>query len=164
MNANPIYNIHLLAKKGDKVDGTDSKVKFFFDWSIMPKSRYKVSFTMLGARNLLKGENVCLLYIDLGNAKSYEPTGNNRLSTSNLLGHIFPNAVDGTNTSSTYLFSKKTCNSEIYLDSLPKSNEIVVEFLSSTAVQAPFLDDSDSPSPVGSNLGWIVSLSLEQLD
>jgi hypothetical protein len=164
MHTNPIYNIHLLAKKGEQVSGTDSKVKFFFDWSIMPKSRYKVSFTMLGARNLLKGENVCLLYIDLGNAKSYEPTGNNRLSTSNLLGHIFPNAVDGTNTSSTYLFSKKTCNSEIYLDSLPKSNEIIVEFLSSTAVQLPFLDDSDTPQPVGSDLGWIVSLSLEQLD
>ena len=164
MSINPIYNIHLLAKKGEQVDGNDSKVKFFFDFSIMPKSRYKVSFTMLGARNRLRGENVCLLYIDLGNSKSYEPTGNNRLATSNLLGHIFPNSVDGTNTSSNYLFSKKTCNSEIYLDSLPKSNEIIVEFLSSTVVQGPFRDD-DSPSlPVGSNLGWIVSLSLEQLD
>ena len=162
MSANPIYNIHLLAKKGTQVNGTDNHVSFNFDWNMLPKGKYKVTFTFIAHKNILYGNNVCLVSCKLGCSKNFEPGSGSILTTSsNLLGHLYPSQVSSTNTNASFLYSKLNCNSVIYLDSLPVTNEIVIELLNNAVPATTFLDDTSNS--VGSNLGWILSLSLEHL-
>ena len=165
MSANQIYNIHLLAKKGTQVvSGSDAKVKFNFDWNLLPKGKYKASFTFLGAKNVLLGENLCLVYCNLGNSKSFEATGSTSAQTSNILGHLFPSSLSANNTSVNYLYAKLNTNSPIIIDSLPVTNEIVIELLNNAVPPVPFLDENSfAVQPVGSDRGWVLSLSLEYL-
>jgi len=166
MSANPIYNIHLLSKKGTQVNGTDNQVSFFFDWNMMPKGKYKCSFTFIGSKNILVGNNVCLVSCRLGASKNFEAGGDNvATSSSNILGHLFPSSLSTSPTLVNFLYSKLNCNSVTYLDSLPVTNEIVIELIDAKIPSSPFLDDNanDGAQPVGSDYGWILSLSLEHL-
>ena len=165
MSVNPIYNIHLLAKKGTQVvNGSDNQVKFNFDWNVLPKGKYKVSFTFVGAKNVLLGNNLCLVHCNLGNSKSFEANGSTSAQTSNILGHLFPSSLSTSNTGVNYLYAKLNSNSPIILDSLPITNEIIVELLNNAVPAVAFFDDNDlSVEPVGSDRGWVLSLSLEHL-
>ena len=104
---------------------------FYVDWSYLPNTPYKVSFSFMSANQISTNATVANIYTDLGqgstvilassNYPGITPTSNYRAG---FLGCLeIRSYTNATPVSGSYLYAASTTNPPIYLNSRPQNND-----------------------------------------
>lgn len=130
-----IYNVVLNSNL--KSSGTVSNAIYYFDWSILPYSKYKVSATFVSSAINATTPNVGILEVQLGQANNFKFNATQtRASTTNAIGILKPNATGA----STYMFGDLITIPPLMLNQRPNSNEFYVRITSNAAVPIDWVD------------------------
>ena len=137
---------------------------FYVDWSYLPNTPYKVSFSFMSANQISTNATVANIYVDLGQGSTV------MLASSNYAGVATAGATyragflgcleirsytNSTPTSGSYLYASTTTNPSIYLNSRPQNNDVFVEI----HTNASTTETNYLPLPVQ----YTMILSLESL-
>ena len=137
-----IFNYVLNSMIANNTSGyvTDTE-HFYVDWSYLPNTPYKVSFTFMSTNMLPANTTVANVYIDLGqgstvviasaNANIMTTSGKNYRA--GFLGNLEVRTFTSANSTQAYLYAATTTNPPIYINSRPSNNDVYVEIRSSTA-------------------------------
>ena len=66
----PVYNI-VLNTQNQVAGGTNASCSYFFDWGILPRGEYKVTFSYQGGFNTINTVRFATLSVDLGQSKNF---------------------------------------------------------------------------------------------
>ena len=145
-----IYNFVLFSSIGD---GTVANKSFFVDWSILPESQYKLTFSFASSNLANSTTYEAMLFInEIGcsnNIVCMGPYG----STANNAGFI---GIIRDSPNQAYLSTNITDNPPSYLRGRPTTNQITVRIHRNNAL----IETDYSPLPEK----YTLILSLEQLD
>ena len=145
-----IYNFVLFSSIGD---GTVANKSFFVDWSILPESRYKLTFSFASSTLTNATTYEAMLFINeigcCNNIVCMGPYG----STANNAGFI---GIIRDNINLGFLSTYLTDNPPSYLRGRPTANQITVRIHRNNA----FIETDYSPLPEK----YTLILSLEQLE
>ena len=119
--------------------GTTVSESFFFDWSVLPESKYKVSFTFLTgiSAGLYTNVSPCNLFCDLGQGAYTtiaSPSTSNSSYSANFIGvaqlrECTVAALAGT-VQEPYLVAETNTNAPFFIDSRPRNNMVNISMLS----------------------------------
>lgn len=115
--------------------GTDTDIhSYFYDWSQLPESKYKVSFTFVsGTLNVITNAYQCNLFCDLGQGANMtiasSSTSSQNYSCSFLGCLQVRELAGGVGVYEPYLVADTTTNAPLYLDCRPKNNNVVISLL-----------------------------------
>jgi hypothetical protein len=130
-----IYNVVLNSNL--KSSGTVSNATYYFDWSILPNSKYKVSSTFVSSAINATTPNIALLEVQLGQSNNFKFNATQtRASTTNAIGILKPNATGA----STYMFGDIITLPPVFLNQRPNNNEFNVRITSNAAVAIDWVD------------------------
>ena len=134
-----IYNIVLNSinvSSGIACNGTH-----YFDWTVLPESKYKVTFSfMSGFQSLANMPSIPTLYIDLGQDTVYTSSINSSIAKqTQIVGMLFPNLISA----NSFLSCTKESTSTIFLSSRPNSNQFNVRILNNIT-GANWLDNNNN--------------------
>ena len=150
-----VYNIVLNSL--NKVSGPNTSCYYHFDWSVLPKGRYKVTFSYQGGSNTISQYYVTLLTVDLGQSNNFISSSVKTIAPSTqIIGHLLSYNVRPTPNNS-YLINSPD-NNPIYLNSVPTNNKFLVQVLSQW-VEELFFDDLNNP-----NADYVLILSFELIE
>ena len=145
-----IYNFVLFSTIGD---GTVANKSFFIDWSILPESRYKLTFSFASSTLANSTTYEAMLFINeigcCNNIVCMRPYG----STANNAGFI---GIIRDNINMGYLSTNLTDNPPSHLKGRPNANQITVRIHRNNAL----IETDYSPLPEK----YTLILSLEQLE
>ena len=145
-----IYNFVLFSSIGD---GTVANKSFFIDWSILPESRYKLTFSFASSTLANSTTYEAMLFInEIGcsnNIVCMGPYG----STANNAGFI---GIIRDNINMGFLSTNLTDNPPSYLRGRPTANQITVK------INRNYTDVDVEYDPLPNK--YTLILSLEQLD
>ena len=145
-----IYNFVLFSSIGD---GTVANKSFFVDWSILPESRYKLTFSFASSTLINSTTYEAMLFInEIGcsnNIVCMGPYG----STANNAGFI---GIIRDNINLGFLSTNLTDNPPSYLRGRPTANQITVK------INRNYADVETDYDPLPEK--YTLILSLEQLD
>ena len=145
-----IYNFVLFSSIGD---GTVANKSFFVDWSILPESRYKLTFSFASSTLANSTSYEAMLFInEIGcsnNIVCMGPYG----STANNAGFI---GIIRDNINMGFLSTNLTDNPPSYLRGRPTANQITVK------INRNYTDVDIEYDPLPNK--YTLILSLEQLD
>ena len=145
-----IYNFVLFSSIGD---GTVANKSFFVDWSILPESRYKLTFSFASSNLTISANYEAMLFInEIGcsnNIVCMGPYG----STAKNAGFI---GIIRDNINMGFLSTNLTDNPPSYLRGRPTANQITVRIHRNNAV----IETDYDPLPDK----YTLILSLEQLE
>ena len=118
-----LYNIIFNSRKG--TGGDRANLTYSFDFGNIPDGEYHATFSYMGEQNDLSisaghDYKVANVYMNLGKANDYEAgdtSGSIKYVNTNFLGFLDTNR----NTNYSYLYSKHTDNSPVFINSLPNS-------------------------------------------
>ena len=149
-----IYNIVL--NSANLASGVLPNGQHYFDWTVLPESQYKVTFSfMSGPVNLLGFTSIPLLYVDLGQTTFYSSSNNSiTCKTTQFLGCLQPNLVSG----NSYLNTNRETNTILYLLNRPSNNQFSVKILNN-------INGNNWLDLNGANLlNYVLTLTLETID
>ena len=130
-----IYNVVLNSVNGS---GTYNAQKTYnFDWSVMPRGKYRVHYTYTGKVNNIDGTKLALINVPLGNSKTFTTGATTQAAQSNFLGALSPLVSQIAATNSTWKADDNT-NAPIYLDDRPYQSTFQVDILDGNGL--PFVD------------------------
>ena len=134
-----IYNIVL--NSNNISSGVPSNGIHYFDWTVLPESQYKVTFSfMSGFQSLANMPSVPTLYVDLGQNTVFTSTINSSIAKqTQFLGMLFPNFINA----NSYLCTTKESTSTVFLSSRPNSNQFNVRILNNIT-GANWLDNNNA--------------------
>ena len=134
-----IYNIVL--NSNNISSGVPSNGIHYFDWTVLPESQYKVTFSfMSGFQSLANMPSVPTLYVDLGQNTVFTSTPNSSIAKqTQFLGMLFPNFINA----NSYLCTTKESTSTVFLSSRPNSNQFNVRILNNIT-GANWLDNNNA--------------------
>ena len=134
-----IYNIVL--DSNNISSGIPSNGLHYFDWTVLPEAKYKVTFSfMSGFQSLANMPSIPSLYIDLGQNTVYTSSLNTSIAKqTQCVGMLFPNFINA----NSYLCTTKDSTSTIYLCSRPNSNQFNVRILNNIT-GANWLDNTNT--------------------
>ena len=115
-----------------KNSGTTSNASYFFDWSILPESKYKMTavFTS-GFANMGSIADIALLEVQLGQMTVYKANSTQTRATStNCIGFLLPNETS----TSTFMYGDITTIPPLYLNNRPNANDFYVKIMTNDAV------------------------------
>ena len=145
-----IYNFVLFSSIGD---GTVANKSFFVDWSILPESRYKLTFSFASSSLTISANYEAMLFINeigcCNNIVCMGPYG----STANNAGFI---GIIRDNINLGFLSTNITDNPPSYLRGRPTTNQITVK------INRNYADVETDYDPLPDK--YTLILSLEQLD
>ena len=120
-----IYNIVL--NSNNISSGIPSNGLHYFDWTVLPESQYKVTFSfMSGFQSLANMPSIPSLYIDLGQNTVFTSSLNSSIAKqTQFVGMLFPNFINA----NSCLSNSKESTSTIFLSSRPNSNQFNVRIL-----------------------------------
>ena len=145
-----IYNFVLFSAIGD---GTVANKSFFVDWSILPESRYKLTFSFASSTLVNSTAYEAMLFInEIGCSNNVLCMGPFS-STANNAGFI---GIIRDNINMGYLSTNITDNPPSYLRGRPTANQITVRIHRNNAL----IETDYSPLPDK----YTLTLSLEQLE
>lgn len=154
----PIYNI-VLNSLNKVAGGANNSCYYHFDWSVLPRGEYKVTFNYQGGPNTISFYYLCLLSVDLGQSKIFTSSSIRTIAPSTqVIGHLLSyNVKPVTTTNSSYLASSLN-NTAVYLNSVPTNNQFLVQVISQWDGEL-YLDEFGNP-----NADYILILSLELIE
>ena len=134
-----IYNIVL--NSNNISSGIPSNGTHYFDWTVLPESQYKVTFSfMSGLHTLANMPSVPSLYIDLGQNTVFTSSINASIAkTTQFVGMLFPNLISA----ASFLCCTKESTGTIFLSSRPNSNQFNVRILNNIT-GANWLDNNNA--------------------
>ena len=149
----PVYNV--LLNSNNRVSGTGtSTCTYYFDWSILPDTPYRVSWGFVTGGNVDSTVNKVLL-IEANLSQSSVFVANTirvRATNSYFLGTAITNE-----SGLSFLYGDRNTNGDIYLTHRPVSNEFEVNL--KTLSGLPWTDS------VGAEISdYILSLTFETID
>lgn len=149
----PIYNV--LLNSNNRVAGTGtSSCTYYFDWSILPESAYKVSWGFVTGGNVDATVNSILL-VEANLSQSSVFVANTtrvRASNSYILGTAITNE-----SGSSFLYGDRNTNGDIYLTHRPFSNEFEVNLKTLTGL--PWKDNVNAEISE-----YLLSLTFETIN
>jgi len=117
--------------------GTTVSESFFFDWSVLPESRYKVSFTFVTgvSAGVFANASPCNLFCDLGQGAYTtiaSPSTSNPSYSANFIGcaRLYDCAAGALGAQEPYLAADTTSNAPFFLDGRPRNNTVAISMLS----------------------------------
>ena len=118
-----LYNIIFNSRKG--TGGDRANLTYSFDFGNIPDGEYHATFSYMGEENDLSisashDYKVANVYMNLGKSNDYEAgntSGSIQFTNSNFMGFLDTNR----NTNYSYLYSKHTDNSPVFINSLANS-------------------------------------------
>ena len=128
----------------------------YFDWTVLPESQYKVTFSFMSSPvNLIGFTSIPMLYVDLGQTSFYSSSNNSvTAKTTQFLGCLQPNLVSG----NSYLNTNREANTILYLLNRPSNNQFSVKIVNNITGNN-WLDLN------GANLlNYVLTLTLETID
>jgi hypothetical protein len=138
---------------------------FYVDWSYLPNTPYKVSFSFMSANQVSTNTTVANIYVDLGQGSTViiSPSNTNLISTSGsqayragFLGNLEVRSyTNSASASGSYLFAASTTNPPIYLNSRPTNNDVFVEIHTNASTT------ETNYSPVPGQYSLILSLECQ---
>lgn len=151
-----VYNIILNSL--NKVSGPNTSCYYNFDWSVLPRGEYKVTFTYQGGSNTISYFYLTTLSIDLGQSQNFTSSSSRTIAPSTqIIGQLLTYNVRPITTTNTSFLISSPDNIPIYLNSVPPNNTFLVEILDLDG--ASFYDDLGNP-----NGDYILILSLELIN
>ena len=149
-----IYNVFL--NSNSRSSGTVLNANYFFDWSILPSSSYKVSFNFVSSSiNTSVLNNIANLDINLGQAMTFQTSSTQTRATStNQVGFLLSNETS----TNTYLFGDSSTLPIIFLNSKPTSNDFTVRILNNALIPLEWTD-----SVGGLPTEYVLIISLESV-
>ena len=147
-----IFNI-ILNSNNKIAGGTNGNATYHFDWSVLPVSKYKVTFSLVANKNTLTGTRTASVFVDLGQRTCFTTSATRTSAqTTRFLGFLFF-------FSGQYLVSPSNINPPIYLEDNPNNNSFSVQILDGTG--AIWLDDATTPVQIGD---YVLNLNLETVE
>ena len=151
-----VYNIVLNSL--NKVDGPNTSCYYHFDWSVLPRGEYKVTFTYQGGPNTISYFYITTLSVDLGQSKNFKSSPDMVIAPSTqVIGQLLTYNVRPVETTDTSFLISSPDNIPIYLNSVPPNNKFLVEILDQWGGR--FYDDLGIP-----NGDYVLILSLELIN
>lgn len=161
-----IYTIAISSAQGNTQAYTDNagtsttdirNVGYYYDWSLLPDTRYKLTFNFISSSHTSTATSVCGLYSDFAQlntrfALSQTSVANTRLNYS-YLGSLRYSLIGA----SSYLFCDNSSNVELYLERRPQNNNFTVSLINNDANKTAY---SSTTLPTS----YILTISLEELD
>lgn len=149
-----IYNIVL--NSTNIISGTAINGFHSFDWTILPESKYKVTFSfMSGPQNLLNYPSIPSLFVDLGQNTIYTSSNNNVSGkTTHFIGMLYPNLISG----NSYLSVNRETTSILYLLSRPNTPQFNVRILNNIT-GGPWLDINGATIT-----NYVLNITFETID
>lgn len=151
-----IYDIVLNTRDRSNLTAADNmgRSEYFFDWSVIPNSRYKMTFTFISTDvNMQTTNNIAIVSTNLGQTSCYTCSSTaTSAKSSNIIGILSPYVV----ATNSYLYADKNINISIILNR-PSSNNFRVDINLSDNITV-FSDYAGAP--IG---GYILTLSLEEI-
>ena len=134
-----IYNIVL--NSNNISSGIPCNGIHYFDWTVLPESQYKVTFSfMSGFQSLANMPSIPTLYVDLGQNTVFTSSLNSSIAKqTQFIGMLFPNFINA----NSYLCTTKESTSTIYLSSRPNSNQFNVRILNNVT-NANWIDNNNN--------------------
>ena len=138
-----IYNFVLNSQIASTNNALTYGEQFFVDWSQLPKTPYKVSFSFMSTNQISTNFSVANIYLDLGQGSNVQFGSSNTAGSTagnafraNFLGSLeIRSYTNSTPVSASYLYASTTTNPPIYLDGRPQNNAVFVEIHTSGATQ-----------------------------
>lgn len=112
--------------------GTTSNATYYFDWSILPESKYKMTavFTS-GSANMGSVVDIALLEVQLGQTAVFKANSTQTRATStNCVGFLLPNETS----TSTFMYGDITTIPPLYLNNKPNTNTFYVGIMTNDEV------------------------------
>jgi hypothetical protein len=129
-----IYNVILYSSQGTV--STDTRtVSYFFDWSRLPDKKYKLSFVFITSVFTATNVNVCNIFADLGQTKTFFAGSTSGAILSSGYNYLGMCRYSGTGTSQC-LFADETLNAPHYLSNRPTNNQFTVSLLNNNLAQS----------------------------
>ena len=150
----PVYNIVLNAE--NKVaGGTNASCLYNFDWGILPRGEYKVTFSYQGGANSIHTVRFATLSVDLGQSKNFTTSSTVTITPSTrIIGYLQPyNITASTITNASYLISTYN-NTPVYLSNPPSNQTFLVQV--SNPDGTPYTDSLNAV-----NASYVLILSFE---
>lgn len=127
------YNIIFNSRTGTQPSSNKADSYYTFDFNTIEEGEYRASFTYMGQENDLSissahNYKIAQVYIFLGKPNDWEAgnqTGSVKYSNSNFMGFLDTNR----NTNFSYLYAKKTDNTEVYINR-PTNSLVNIKVLS----------------------------------
>ena len=157
-----IFNYVLNSQIASTTAGLTIGEHFYVDWSYLPNTPYKVSFSFMSANQISTNATVANIYTDLGQGSTVMLASSNYPTTATagatyragFLGCLeIRSYTNSTPTSGSYLYASTTTNPPIYLNSRPQNNDVFVEI----HTNASTTETNYAPIPVQ----YTMILSLE---
>jgi hypothetical protein len=110
-----------------KASGTNSNAMYYFDWSILQNSKYKMTAVFSsGLADMTSLADIAMLEVQLGQSTVYSVNATQtRASTTNCIGFLIPNAT----TTSTFMYGDITTIPPLYLSNRPNTNDFSVKIM-----------------------------------
>jgi hypothetical protein len=118
-----IYNIVLNSQFGTVATAGDSRaISFFYDWSLLPQGRYKLTFQFNTSTLTTTNTSVLNIFTDLCQTNTFfasNPDGS--MKSSYAYQYLGMARATGTGTNNT-LYAPNNFNGELYLEQRPQNN------------------------------------------
>ena len=132
-----IYNVVLNSQLSNAAGLATPNEYFFYDWSQLPDTPYKITWTFNSANLVATNTTVANLYLDLGQG-AYTSIASSNLATAgplvgasyraNFIGTLEVRSyTNSTPASGSYLFASTNTNPPLYVDTRPRNNQLFVE-------------------------------------
>lgn len=121
-----------------KSSGTVANANYYFDWSVLPNTKYKVSgcFTS-SAVNETSILDIAMLEVQLGQSKVFKSNATQtRASSTNCIGFLLANST----TTSSFLYGDITTIPPTFLYNRPNTNDFNVKILTNDAIPIEWTD------------------------
>lgn len=141
-----VYNVVLNSIYGT---GANNSKTYFFDWNLLPRGSYEVSFSYIGEVNNLNGSSIAILYMDIGQYNNFEVLTNYR--NGSYLGYIKPYVISTTS----YLYSNNGENGTTTITNNPSNNNITINIYNNHNPQVLYTDNATNP-----NGNYILNLQM----
>ena len=152
-----IYNVILNSENRCNINATDSigNCEFFFDWSVLPQGKYKMTFSFISSRvNQTTIDHIPILTAGLGqNTNFYADYLRISAITTNTIGVLVPYVVSA----NSYLYADKNINHPIILNR-PANNTFNVNILTNDNTNDVWVDNDNTQMQ-----SYVLTLSFEQL-
>ena len=136
-----IFNYVLNSAIASTAGAATAGEHFYIDWSYLPNTPYKVSFTYMSANLVPLNTTAANVYIDLGQGSTVMIASSNTNGVATVgktyraifLGNLEVRTFSSASGNiQAYLYAATTTNPPIYINSRPLNNDVYVEIHSNT--------------------------------
>lgn len=144
-------NYVVVLNSANGVGTYNAQKTYYFDWTTMPRGKYKISFSFVGKVNNIDGTKLALVNIQFGSSKVFTTGPSVAAQTSSFLGALQTKACNGANA---YTFYGDNTLPPTYIDDRPQQTTFSVNIVDDLGY--PFIDAAAVNTSVGSSIAGTV--------